>query len=42
MSEGHGTIVVKNPGAKHSLGVGILNRLQADLRGQPRVISAAG
>ena len=28
MAEGHGTIVVKNPGAKHGLGVGILNRLQ--------------
>ena len=28
ISEGCGSIVVKNPGAKHSLGVGILNRLQ--------------
>jgi methylamine---glutamate N-methyltransferase subunit B len=28
MSEGYGTITVQNPGAKHSLGVGILNRLQ--------------
>jgi len=27
MEEGNGTIVVRNPGAKHSLGVGILNRL---------------
>jgi hypothetical protein len=27
MRDGHGTIVVKNPGAQHSLGVGILNRL---------------
>lgn len=26
MSQGCGTIVVKNPGAKHSVGVGILNR----------------
>jgi glutamate synthase domain-containing protein 3 len=26
MSEGYGTIVVRNPGAKHSLGVGILNK----------------
>lgn len=26
LSEGHGTIVIKNPGAKHSIGVGILNR----------------
>jgi glutamate synthase domain-containing protein 3 len=26
LSEGNGTIVVKNPGAKHSIGVGILNR----------------
>jgi glutamate synthase domain-containing protein 3 len=28
MSEGNGTIVVKNPGAKHSIGVGILNRVK--------------
>ena len=28
MSEGYGSIVVKNPGARHSLGVGILNRLE--------------
>ncbi len=28
IKEGYGTIVVKNPGAKHSLGVGIFNRLQ--------------
>src|SRR5688572_10223509 len=28
MGQGFGTIVVHNPGAKHSLGVGILNRLQ--------------
>ena len=28
MSQGYGTIVMKNPGAKHALGVGILNRLQ--------------
>ena len=27
MSEGYGTIVVKNPQGKHSLGVGILNKL---------------
>jgi len=33
MSEGYGTIVVKNPGAKHSLGVGILNRLQLYFEG---------
>lgn len=33
MSEGYGTIVVKNPGAKHSLGVGILNRLQLTFEG---------
>ena len=33
MEEGHGTIVVKNPGAKHSLGVGILNRLQLYFEG---------
>ncbi|MDZ4791526.1 MAG: GXGXG motif-containing protein [Hyphomicrobiales bacterium] len=33
MSEGNGTIVVHNPGAKHSLGVGILNRLQLYFEG---------
>ena len=33
MREGHGTIVVKNPGAKHSLGVGILNRLNLYFEG---------
>ena len=33
MSEGYGTIVVKNPMAKHSIGVGILNRLQLYFEG---------
>jgi methylamine---glutamate N-methyltransferase subunit B len=33
MAEGFGTIVVHNPGAKHSLGVGILNRLQLYFEG---------
>jgi len=33
MNQGYGTIVVKNPGAKHSLGVGILNRLQLYFEG---------
>jgi glutamate synthase domain-containing protein 3 len=33
MADGHGTIVVGNPGAKHSLGVGILNRLQLYFEG---------
>ena len=33
MEQDHGTIVVKNPGAKHSLGVGILNRLQLYFEG---------
>lgn len=33
MHEGYGHIVVKNPGAKHSLGVGILNRLKLDFEG---------
>ena len=27
MNEGYGTVVVKNPAGKHSLGVGILNKL---------------
>ena len=33
MAEGHGTIVVRNPQAKHGLGVGILNRLQLYFEG---------
>ncbi|MFO1436142.1 MAG: GXGXG motif-containing protein [Gammaproteobacteria bacterium] len=33
MKEGYGHIIVKNPGAKHSLGVGILNRLNLDFEG---------
>ncbi|NIR29079.1 MAG: GXGXG motif-containing protein [Gammaproteobacteria bacterium] len=33
MEEGNGTIVVRNPGAKHSLGVGILNRLRLYFEG---------
>ena len=33
MQEGYGTITVKNPGAKHSLGVGILNRLNLIFEG---------
>jgi len=33
MSQGYGTIVIKNPGAKHGIGVGILNRLQLHIEG---------
>jgi len=33
MKKGYGTITVKNPGAKHSLGVGILNRLNLNFEG---------
>ena len=33
MDEGHGTIVLKNPGAKHSMCVGILNRLNLIIEG---------
>lgn len=33
MKEGYGSITVKNPGAKHSLGVGILNRLNLNFEG---------
>ena len=33
MEEGHGTIVIHNPGAKHSLAVGILNRLNLIIEG---------
>lgn len=33
MKEGYGTIAVKNPRAQHSLGVGILNRLNLNFEG---------
>ena len=33
MQKGYGTIVLKNPGAKHSLGVGILNKLNLIIEG---------
>ena len=33
MADGHGTIVLKNPGAKHSMAVGILNRLNLIIEG---------
>jgi glutamate synthase domain-containing protein 3 len=33
MSKGYGTIVLKNPGAKHSLAVGILNKLNLHIEG---------
>ena len=33
MNQGYGTIVLKNPGAKHSLGVGILNKLNLIIEG---------
>ena len=33
LAEGCGTIVVRNPGAKHNLGVGILNRLRLSFEG---------
>jgi glutamate synthase domain-containing protein 3 len=33
MSKGYGSIVVKNPGAKHGLGVGILNKLNLTFEG---------
>ncbi|PPR46615.1 MAG: hypothetical protein CFH19_01143 [Alphaproteobacteria bacterium MarineAlpha5_Bin9] len=33
MQKGFGTIVLKNPGAKHSLGVGILNKLNLIIEG---------
>jgi methylamine---glutamate N-methyltransferase subunit B len=33
MSQGFGTVVIKNPGAKHSLAVGILNRLNLTIDG---------
>ena len=33
MKDGYGTIVMKNPGAKHSIAVGILNRLNLIIEG---------
>ena len=33
MGQGYGHIVVQNPQAKHSLGVGVLNRLKLDFQG---------
>jgi len=33
MNKGYGTVVIKNPGAKHSLGVGILNKLNVIFEG---------
>jgi len=33
MKEGYGTIVIRNPGAKHSIAVGILNRLNLIIDG---------
>ena len=33
MSKGYGTIVIKNPGSKHSIGVGILNKLNLIVEG---------
>jgi methylamine---glutamate N-methyltransferase subunit B len=33
MQDGYGTIVIKNPGAKHSIAVGILNRLNLIVEG---------
>ena len=33
MAEGYGTIVIKNPGSKHSIGVGILNKLNLIIEG---------
>ena len=33
MNQGYGSVVMKNPGAKHSLAVGILNRLNLTIEG---------
>ncbi len=33
MQDGYGTVVIKNPGAKHSIAVGILNRLNLIIEG---------
>ena len=40
IKRGFGTIVVKNPGAKHALGVGILNRLL--IGAEINIMTAAG
>ena len=37
MSQGYGTIVIKNPQGKHSLGVGILNKLNLIFEGKLRI-----
>ena len=41
MSQGYGTIVLKNPGAKHSIAVGILNRLNLRSRAAWAISAAA-
>jgi glutamate synthase domain-containing protein 3 len=33
MSQGYGNVVIRNPGAKHSIAVGILNRLNLSIEG---------
>jgi hypothetical protein len=33
MSQGHGSIVIQNPGAKHGIAVGLLNRLNLRIKG---------
>ena len=33
MAEGYGSIVIKNPGSRHSIGVGILNKLNITYEG---------
>ena len=33
LKSGHGSIVIKNPGAKHSIAVGIMNRLNLSIEG---------
>jgi len=33
MAKGYGTIVIKNPGSKHSIGVGVLNKLNLIIKG---------
>ena len=38
MSEGYGTIVIKNPQGKHSLGVGILNKLNLIFEGSVGIL----
>jgi len=40
MGDGYGAITIRNPGAKHSMGVGILNRLNLTFEGSLGYLAA--